>query len=224
MGCHPVALFFYIESNRYRQKEVVTWMKDKILSGVAGENPQAQHFIGSELLLLAEQYIMECRYGCGITNVGHAREAEGDSDDSNDNRKPCGNTGYDNGTGGGAAAVKTAVRRNDASDRQPSGRRTKSARKDGEGVRFPNVAGFCRYLGIGTEQYMQLAQQYRNETGQISAAFEDEALNSGISPPLLGAYLKLRLGYDPQASPKKENEGAGQLKVVFCHDIISDGE
>lgn len=103
---------------------------------------------------------------------------------------------------------------------KPAGRR---GRREGDRGRFPNIAGFCRYLGIGTEKYASLSALYRDETGQISAAFEDEALNSGIPPTLLSAYLKLRLGYEsPQA--KKESAPEGELRVVFEHDILADGE
>lgn len=94
----------------------------------------------------------------------------------------------------------------------------------GESGRFPNIAGFCRYLGISARKYLELTELYPEETGCISAAFEDEALNSEIAPTLIGAYLKIRLGYSEARSDKKTEGDAGELKLVFEHDIMADGE
>ncbi len=140
-------------------------------------------YTGVELLLLAEQYILDCR---------SSRPGEADSGGDGDK------TSGGEGTGGG------------------KGRR----RRAKEGKRFPNIAGFCRYLGIGHKKYLELVELYPEETGQISAAFEDEALNSEKPAALIGAYLKTRLGYDGKSS---EGQGAG-MHVVFSHDILSDGE
>ena len=87
--------------------------------------------------------------------------------------------------------------------------------------RFPNVAGFCRYFNIGGNEYEALAAKYPKEFDKLNAIFEDEAFNSDISPTLLSAYLKKRLGYE-----KKEGSELidGQLKVLFEHDIMEDGE
>ena len=87
--------------------------------------------------------------------------------------------------------------------------------------RFPNVAGFCRYFNIGGKEYDALAAKYPKEFDKLYAIFEDEAFNSDISPTLLSAYLKKRLGYE-----KKDGSEIyeGQLKVVFDHDIMEDGE
>ena len=52
-------------------------------------------------------------------------------------------------------------------------------------AKFPNVAGFCRYFGIGKRRYDQLSKKYPEEFEKLSAVFEDEALNSDISPSLL---------------------------------------
>ena len=87
--------------------------------------------------------------------------------------------------------------------------------------RFPNVAGFCRYFGIGHNEYESLEAKYPAEFDKLRAVFEDEAFNSDVSPTLLSAYLKKRLGYE-----KKEGSEIfdGELKVVFDHDIMEDGE
>ena len=90
--------------------------------------------------------------------------------------------------------------------------------------RFPNVAGFCRYLGIGHGRFERLAKKYPDEFEKISAALEDEALNAEISPSLLGVYLKRRLGYSEAEKDEKSDLEVGQLKLVFEHDILSDGE
>ena len=90
--------------------------------------------------------------------------------------------------------------------------------------RFPNVAGFCRYLGIGHKEYERLSNKYPEEFEKLSAILEDEALNSEISASVLTAYLKKRLGYaDTDGSNKNEVE-AGQIRLVFDHDILADGK
>ena len=89
------------------------------------------------------------------------------------------------------------------------------------GGRFPNVAGFCRYFRIGASEYECLAKKHPAEFEKLYAAFEDEALNSDVSPTVLSAYMKKRLGYD------RENDreiSDGQLKIVFDHNIMEDGE
>lgn len=108
---------------------------------------------------------------------------------------------------------KNAKGNEGASDEKKSSKKNKN--------RFPNIAGFCRYLHIGNAEYEALASKYPEEFDRIRAVFEDEAFNSEVSPTLLSAYLKKRLGYE-------KSEGSeiydGQLKVVFEHDIIEDGE
>jgi len=94
--------------------------------------------------------------------------------------------------------------------------------------RFPNVAGFCRFLGISRRSYEKLGLLYPEEVGVIEAAFEDEALNSvELSVSLLNIYLKARLGYT-EAKPEKDVgatcSAAGGVKVIFEHDIMRDGE
>ena len=87
--------------------------------------------------------------------------------------------------------------------------------------RFPNAAGFCRYCGIGETEYDCLAAKYPAEFQRIQAVFEDEALNSEVSPTILTAYLKKWIGYDK--SPKGQ-VCDGQIKIVFDHDIMEDGK
>ena len=48
-----------------------------------------------------------------------------------------------------------------------------------------------------------------------------EALNADVSPTLLSAYLKKRLGYEKNAGSEICD---GQLRVIFEHDITEDGE
>lgn len=86
---------------------------------------------------------------------------------------------------------------------------------------FPNVAGFCRYLGIATDELEPLARSNPTLYGRLLTVFEDEALNSSLSPTLLSAYLKKRLGYDSTV-PKQSCEG--QFEIRFEHDILKDGE
>ena len=90
--------------------------------------------------------------------------------------------------------------------------------------RFPNVAGFCRNIGIGGSEYARLSKKYPEEFEKLACILEDEALNSEISPTLLGAYLKRRLGYDDSARSQKNDVDVGQLKLIFEHDILADGE
>ena len=49
---------------------------------------------------------------------------------------------------------------------------------------------------------------------------EDEALNSSLSPTLISAYLKKRLGY---ASDSSAESSENQLQIKFEHDIFEDG-
>ena len=87
--------------------------------------------------------------------------------------------------------------------------------------RFPNAAGFCRYCKIGEGEYETLAEKYPLEFERIQAVFEDEALNSEVSPTVLSAYMKKWVGYEK--SPKTQ-VCDGQLKIIFDHDIMEDGK
>ena len=86
---------------------------------------------------------------------------------------------------------------------------------------FPNLAGFCRYLGRATEELEEIACKYPTEYKRILTVLEDEALNSGLSATLLSAYLKKRLGYE---APQRNSGSSSQLQICFEHDIFEDGE
>ena len=86
---------------------------------------------------------------------------------------------------------------------------------------FPNLAGFCRYLNVGTDELEHVAEDYPSQYGRILAVLEDEALNSGLSPTLISAYMKKRLRYDLSTQRSSRDE---QLHISFEHDIFEDGE
>ena len=101
-----------------------------------------------------------------------------------------------------------------------------SSEGDGKrGGRFPNLAGFCRYLGMGVEQFSLVMKERQEEYDALCAMFEDEALNSGLSATLISAYLKRHLGYGERAEATgKSSMELDQIKLVFEHDIYEDGE
>ena len=86
---------------------------------------------------------------------------------------------------------------------------------------FPNLAGFCRYVGIGLSELDELSSTHPREHARIMTVLEDEALNSGLCATLLSAYLKKRLGYD---TASKSDRIASQLEICFEHNIMEDGE
>lgn len=87
---------------------------------------------------------------------------------------------------------------------------------------FPNLAGFCRYLNTGLSDLGALAKDFPEEYERVLAIFEDEALNSEVSPTLLSAYLKKRLRY---VAPTDEiSTGSKEVRYCFEHDIFADGE
>ncbi|MBE6593386.1 MAG: hypothetical protein E7642_05270 [Ruminococcaceae bacterium] len=86
---------------------------------------------------------------------------------------------------------------------------------------FPNLAGFCRYLGIATEELEEIARKNPYTYERILTVLEDEALNSDLSATLLSAYLKKRLGYE---APPRHSAASSQLQICFEHDILEDGE
>lgn len=90
--------------------------------------------------------------------------------------------------------------------------------------RIPNVAGFCRFLGITLADFDRLRKTRPDHHGALCAALEDEALNSGMTATILSIYLKYRLGY---AGEKEEECGVtdtGQIRLIFDHDAYRDGE
>ena len=106
---------------------------------------------------------------------------------------------------------------------EEEGASTSRVSKKTEG-RFPNLAGFCRFLQIGTEDLIGLAEEYPDAMAYIYAVLEDEALNSSVSPTLLTAYLKRRLGYERE-NDRKERFSSSDLPpmIQFEHDIYGDG-
>ena len=94
---------------------------------------------------------------------------------------------------------------------------SRSKKKSG---RFPNLAGFCRYYKVTLEDVERLSAEFPEEIAVIYAVLEDEALNSGLPPAVLSAYLKKRLGYDREIGPL----GAEQINLRFEHDVYADGE
>lgn len=90
-------------------------------------------------------------------------------------------------------------------------------------ARFPNLAGFCRYCCLGKSELELFADVYPREYELMCSVFEDEALNSDISATLIGAYLKNHFGYGEKNSDRAKVE-SGEYKLIFEHDIISDGE
>ena len=100
-------------------------------------------------------------------------------------------------------------------------KRESSGTKNGE--RFPNIAGFARSLGVGLDTLKKVESRYSDQYSAIMALFEDEALNSVKSPTILSAYLKERLDF----GEKKEGGAlvnAGDIKLIFEHDISEDGQ
>lgn len=91
------------------------------------------------------------------------------------------------------------------------------------GSRFPNLAGFCRYCCLGTGELKSLRDEYPREYDLMCSALEDEALNSDKSATLVGAYLKNHFGYGEKSADRTKVE-SGDVKLVFEHDIMSDGE
>ena len=72
-----------------------------------------------------------------------------------------------------------------------------------------------------------LAVRFPNEYDKLIAIFEDEALNSDVSPTLLSAYLKKRLCYSYERSGESDGrreDSDKEVRYCFEHDIFADGE
>ncbi len=119
-------------------------------------------------------------------------------------------------------ATQTALCDGNSSKERKNSQASKSKRKQKkDSPLFPNLAGFCRYLGISPEELCEAADSTPQSYARILAVLEDEALNSSLGTTVLTAYLKKRCGYD------KESDSSGtstQLSIKFEHEIFEDGE
>ena len=100
---------------------------------------------------------------------------------------------------------------------------TRETKKAAPVSRFPNLAGFCRFLGVGMAKMEQLAAKEPEIYDSLCAVFEDEALNSGVSASVLTPYFKKRLGYAEKAPASSDDEDPGGIRLIFDHDIWEDG-
>ena len=97
-------------------------------------------------------------------------------------------------------------------------RETVDSKKNG---RFPNLAGFCRFFGFSGEILEKIKSDYPDSYSTLCMIFEDEALNSELSPTLLSVYLKKRMRYGDAV---EEKVGAKEVRYCFEHDVFADGE
>ncbi len=89
--------------------------------------------------------------------------------------------------------------------------------------RLPNLAGFCRHAELGGSAVERLRREFPESYSELCLILEDEALNADVPASVLTAYLKKRLNYDDRAEGSTPCE-VGQLKLIFEHDILKDGE
>ena len=88
--------------------------------------------------------------------------------------------------------------------------------------RFPNLAGFARFLGVGVSNVKSIESKWPEQYGALMAIFEDEALNSDKNATILNTYIKERLNF----GEKKEGGATlpvGNVQLVFEHDMSEDG-
>lgn len=97
--------------------------------------------------------------------------------------------------------------------------------KKKENTRFPNLAGFCRSIGVGIGQIIEMSEKYPDEYGLLCAIFEDEALNSAQSATVVSAYMKERLewGEGEKAKTRSSFSAEDGLRLIFEHNIEEDG-
>lgn len=99
-------------------------------------------------------------------------------------------------------------------------------RKDGK-MRFPNLAGLCRVLGIGPEEMGRLGEKYPKIYDAILAVLEDGALNTecvpGKSALLAMTYFRRRLGYETRKANTARRDD-GEITIAFEHDMAEDGK
>lgn len=88
----------------------------------------------------------------------------------------------------------------------------------GEDKRFPNLAGLCRFCGIGEERFSSLRSRFPDAGNFVLMALEDCALNADRPPTVVTAYLKHRLGYG-------EAQAGGEPTVILTdRAMMDDGE
>ena len=95
-----------------------------------------------------------------------------------------------------------------------------SQKKGAPTDRFPNLAGFCRFVGVTPSELDALAKEFPEQIHGLYAALEDEALNSSLPAAILSVYLKKRLGYEEE----KTNDTPTAIQICFEHDVMQDGE
>ena len=104
----------------------------------------------------------------------------------------------------------------------------KSCRPETDGKkngRFPNLAGFCRFMGCGMNAVEDLRLSHPDAAEYLIAVMEDEALNSPVlSPTVVSAYLKRRLAYGEKSISSASQTDCGEMRLIFEHDISEDGE
>lgn len=103
-------------------------------------------------------------------------------------------------------------------------KRKKDGDDEDDEVKFPNVAGFCRFCGVGQGELERLSGECPREYDALCSVFEDEALNSSIAVTLIGAYMKKRLGYVEDKTARNEADADAPPTITFMHDIMKDGE
>ncbi len=112
--------------------------------------------------------------------------------------------------------IKSCVSTEENNDSIKAGKKTHGSNI----LRFPNLAGFCRYFGISMQDFERISKDCPQMASKILTVLEDEALNSGLSATIVSAYMKKRLNYDSSLSPSYPT----QLQIKFEHDIFEDGE
>ncbi len=95
--------------------------------------------------------------------------------------------------------------------------------KKGSNLPFPNLAGFCRWLGVGLGQVERLRLTHPEVYDLICTVLEDEVWNSAQSASLIATYVKQRL-WRESVEGRSETVDQGQLRLVFEHDIREDGQ
>ena len=87
---------------------------------------------------------------------------------------------------------------------------------DGE-KSFPNVCGFCRFIGKGTRELMDALSGEGDTADRILTVFEDEAFRSGASSAVMTQYLKL-LDELRELSRLCKSEQDTRISVFFPHE------